>query len=113
MATWPTLSRQPIYPLDETCPDNLITSDAEAGYVQTRPRHTRSRRSFKLQYKGLTDADKAALDTFFYTDTSHGSVAFTWTNPQNSSSYTVRIKPINLQAVRYNNWSAEITLEEA
>jgi hypothetical protein len=113
MATWPTLSRQPIYPLEEKTTDSLIKTETEAGYTQTRPRHTRMLRSFKLSYKALTDADKALLDTFFYTSTSRGSVVFAWTNPITSTSYNVRIKPITWQAVRYNQWAAEIELEEA
>ena len=113
MATWPTLSKQPVYPLEETTPDALIKSEAEAGYVTTRPRFTRARRTFKLTYRGLTDADKALLDTFFFTSTSRGSLVFVWANPINSTSYNVRIKPISWQSVRYNQWAADIELEEA
>lgn len=81
--------------------------------MTTRPRFTRARRTFKLNYKALTDADKALLDTFFFTSTSRGSVIFSWTNPITSAAYNVRIKPIGWQAVRYNQWNAEIQLEEA
>ena len=112
MATWPTLSRQPVYPLEESTGDALIKSEAESGYVTTRPRFTRSRRNFKLTYKALTDADKALLDTFFFTSTGQGSAVFAWTNPVDNVSYNVRIKPIAWQSVRYNQWAAQIELEQ-
>jgi hypothetical protein len=99
--------------LEETTPDALVKSESEAGYVTTRPRFTRARRTFKLTYKALTDADKALLDTFFYTSTSHGSTVFAWTDPITSASHNVRIKPISWQTVRYNQWAAQIELEEA
>ena len=115
MATWPSLSKQPVYPLEETPldSDGLISSSPEAGYIQTRPRFTRTRRTFRPLYKGLSDADKALLDAFYYTETSRGSVVFAWTHPITATSHNVRIKPISWQAVRYNQWAATIELEEA
>jgi hypothetical protein len=113
MATWPTLSRQPVYPIEEKTTDNLIKTESEAGYQQTRPRHTRVIRTFKLSYKALTDADKVLLDTFFYTSTNHGSTIFAWTHPITAASHNVRIKPITWQGVRYNQWGTEIELDEA
>lgn len=90
MATFPTLSINPKYPLSKTYEDKIIRTPFEAGYEQTRARTTRTRRKFTLNYDLLTSSDATLLDTFFHTTLNGGAGTFTWTNPETSAAHTVR-----------------------
>lgn len=89
MADFPTLSIPPIFPIEIEREDNVIRSQSEAGYELTRPRWTRIRKTFTVKYQLLTPADKALLDTFIDTTTC-GAYLFNWTNPADSTVYSVR-----------------------
>ncbi len=89
MATFPTLSAIPVFPLEEEEENSTISSPFEAGYEQTRPRFTRRRKTWRVKYSYMTGSDKSTLSTFVNT-VSGGADAFTWTNPTDSSSYNVR-----------------------
>lgn len=93
MATFPTLSRAPSYPLDPDgeLEDVLIRSPQESGYEQVRPRTTRARRSFGLNYNALSDADVAVLRNFELVTLVNGADAFSWTHPLSGVVYTVRL----------------------
>lgn len=114
MADYPTLSRNPSYPLTDDAEDPAIKSDFEAGYTQTRARFTRTRRVFEVGYKAMTNADKLLLEAF--ADTVKGGVdSFAWTHPITSVSYTVRFdKRPKFQAVDYGDdgtiWETSFTL---
>jgi len=88
MPTFPTLTKRPTYPLEEEREDATIRAPFEAGYEHARPRFTRNRKVWKVKYKNMGATDKATLDTFV-TTVREGSDSFTWTNPQNDTSYTV------------------------
>lgn len=66
---------------------STIRSEFEKGYVQTRERHTRSRRKFSVSYT-IDKIDKALIITHF--NEVRGSVIFTWTDPDTSSVHNVR-----------------------
>jgi len=93
MTAFPTLSKPPSFPLDPdgTLEDIVIRSQLASGYEQTRPRATRSRRNFGLNYIGIPDADIALLRTFEMTTLVNGAGSFTWTHPLTSIVYTVRL----------------------
>jgi len=93
MAAFPTLSRAPSLPLDPDgeIEDVVLRSTFEAGYEQTRPRTTRARRSFGINYRALKSADEALLRAFEITTLRNGADAFTWTHPISGTSYTVRL----------------------
>jgi hypothetical protein len=93
MANFPTLSRAPSFPLDPDgeLEDVILRSSAEAGYEQTRPRTTRARRTFGLNYKALSNADVALLRTFETTTLRNGADSFAWTHPLSATVYTVRL----------------------
>lgn len=93
MANFPTLSRAPNFPLDPdgSTEDVVLRSPQEAGYEQTRPRTTRARRSFGLNYQALKDADVALLRTFEITTLRNGADSFDWTHPLSAATYTVRL----------------------
>lgn len=112
MPTFPTLSVQPSYAIDESKEDATIHSPFEGGYEQTRPRFTRKRKSFVLRYKYLPSADKSTLETFV--DTVHGGAdSFAWTNPITSVQHTVRFKePPKFSKVSFLYWDIEFVLVE-
>jgi hypothetical protein len=112
---FPTLSAAP-----RSCPesviDDTIKTDTEAGYVQTRPRFTKIRRTFgPIQYL-LNRADRDLLVA--HDESVKGSTIFTWTHPITGTSYNVRYKsdgrvktePLLDSSPRL--FSAEFSLEE-
>ena len=96
--------------------DKAIKTEIEGGYVSSRARHTRApRMTFKVAYTYIKDADKLILDNF-YKSMGGGSDYFTWTNPENAVSYTVRFKSTLSGSFvgRLNNrrWDISFDLEE-
>ena len=95
--------------------DPTIRSDQEGGYQITRCRFTRDRRFWEYEYPYYTAADKATLMTFERTTVRVGSTSFTWTNPLDSVSYTVRFGE---KGVEYKPnkgtpyWKIKIRVEE-
>lgn len=61
---FPTLSRAPLMNEEETLEDSTIRDQMENGAVYTRPRWTRMRRTWKVNYKACSIADRDALRTF-------------------------------------------------
>lgn len=103
MANFPTLSRAPSLPLDPDgeIEDVVLRSPMESGYEQTRPRTTRARRSYGLNYNNLKSADVALLRAFEITTLRNGADSFTWTHPIYSTSHTVRLAgPIKFARTR-------------
>ena len=115
MEAYPTLSVFPTYPIRETPEDSTLKSDFEAGYILTRAKFTRSRKSFYVSYQNMPNADKEILDTFG-TTVNGGSDSFTWTHPMSSVSYIVRFdKRPAFEGVGYSPdigfmWNTEFTL---
>lgn len=111
MATFPILSKNPVYPLEESYLDNTLRSNFEAGYELTRPRYTRLRRIFNVRYTFLPEADKTALESFYQTVGCYDS--FTWTHPGTGESITVRfVAPPKFSEVQYGRWNVEFQLRE-
>ncbi|OGP65791.1 MAG: hypothetical protein A3K22_00955 [Deltaproteobacteria bacterium RBG_16_42_7] len=112
MPAYPTLSQNPEYPLKEAREDNVLRSSFEGGYEQTRPQFTRIRHSWTLTYKMLPTTDKELLTTFIDT-VKGGADAFTWMNPQDSQTYTVRFTtPLAFKYVQFEFWNVEFILRE-
>lgn len=98
MPTFPTLSQAPDFPLDPDgeIEDLVLRSGAEAGYEQTRPRFTRARRTWGVNYLLLPDADVTLLRAFETSTLRNGADSFTWTHPL-GGTYTVRLaQPIKI-----------------
>ncbi|MHB0925887.1 MAG: hypothetical protein ACYC1F_05230 [Gallionellaceae bacterium] len=116
MANFPTLSCSPSFPLDPDgeIEDVVLRSPFEGGYEQTRPRSTRTRRTFGLNYKALNNADVALLRAFEITTLRNGADSFTWTHPLSATSYTVRLTgPIKFAKQQVSTHSAvALTLRE-
>lgn len=61
---FPTLSRAPLMNEEESLEDSTIRDQMENGAEFTRPRYQRQRRTWKVQYKALSAADRNSLRTF-------------------------------------------------
>ena len=90
MANFPTLSRNPSYPIEEESENMVIKDSSESGYETSRPRFTKRRRTWNVVYNNLPSSDATTIDNFFIGDAGYGSSIFVWTNPANSTSYNVR-----------------------
>ena len=88
--TFPTLSVEPVYPLEEEREEGVIRSNSEYGKLYVRNRHNRSaRRIWRVNYEYLPTTDKESLETLL-TNTFCGAYTMTWTNPQSSTDIVVR-----------------------
>lgn len=109
MANWPSIA----YPsdLEEEIFKKVARSDFEAGYVCSVASHTRSRRRWVLSWSVMSAADLASLQTFF--DNNQGDT-FSWTNPANSTGYTVRFSEDMIKAkyVSPGYYKVQVDLEE-
>jgi hypothetical protein len=64
----------------KTIEDDTIRDQAESGYVATRPRFTRTRRTWKLNVRNLQAEDVRALDEFVMVTAARGGNAFLYPN---------------------------------
>ena len=111
---FPTLSINPSFPLDETAEYRTLKSPSEDGYTITRPQWTKSKKSWHIVYKVLSNSDYTSLKTFFLDSAKGGALSFNWTNPQDSIAYEVRFKDDSLKAsyIIDNYWDVEFDLEQ-
>lgn len=109
MVTWPDIEKA--NDLVEKTQKGQIKSDFAGGYVQSRAKWTRARKTFELSWVAMSNVDKNALESFFE---SNIGGTFTWTHPLTSTSHTVRFAEDELQAeyVPVNFWRVYLTLEE-
>ena len=117
MSSFPTLSKNPSYPLDPDgdLEDVILRTPSDAGYVQTRPRFTRSRRTWGINYAALPDADVSTLRTFEQVTLVNAADLFSWTHPISSTTYTVQLAgPIKYARVMgaENASNVSMTLQE-
>lgn len=91
---FPTLSTKPMVAPTPQRSDILITDGSEAGYEVSRPRYTKNRITFEVTHRGASQADVDALDAYFIGDAAHGSAIFSWTHPDTSATYNVRLLPV-------------------
>jgi nitric oxide reductase large subunit len=123
MATFPTMYRygtlvqKPVVEVMDNvlAHDPTIRSTAEGGYVTTRARFTRLTRRWTIRYEWMGATNKGTLLTFEEARKA-GAESFTWTNPIDSTAYTVRF----MEPVRYTPhagtnflwWTVEFVLEQ-
>ncbi len=121
MATFPTILRRvgltqtPIVNEEIVAFDPTVRNRYEGGYVGTRARFTRLPRRWSVKYEWMTTANKETLRTF-EDARAVGSDSFTWTNPMDSTGYTVRFfEPVRYTPALNTNfqyWTVEFILEE-
>ena len=92
-----------------------IRSLSDGGYVTSRARFTRITRKWTVKYEGLTQANKNTIRTFEDARVG-GSESFTWLNPEDSATYTVRFfEPVLYTPwphVNFIRWRVEFILEQ-
>ena len=77
---FPSLSRQPSMDSSKSVEDDTIRDQMENGYVATRPRFTRARRTWKINVRNLQAEDMRSLDQFFMATTARGAGSFLYPN---------------------------------
>lgn len=114
MTDFVTLTALPSYPLepDGDIEDSTLRSETEGGYRQTRPRFTRSRRKWGLNYIDLDDTDATALRTFERTTLRNGADKFNWTHPMGGTYVVTLAGPIKFARRDFGGTNATFTLEE-
>lgn len=96
--------------------DPTVRSLSEGGYVTSRARFTRMTNQWNIVYRWLSQANKNTLKTFVEGTSLGGSESFSWINPEDSVTYTVRF----LGEIKYTPhdkanalwWIVEFVLEE-
>ncbi len=123
MAEFPTLYRRgtelhnPIVGAfdDTVAHDPAIRSLSEGGYVTSRARFTRIPRKWTVGYNWVSKANKDTLKAF-EVDRRGGSGSFTWINPEDSTTYTVRfiglIRDVPHAHANFLFWIVDFILEE-
>ena len=89
---FPTLSIQPDALSFKVSIPNAAKEpqETDGGYMFTRPKFTRrAARTFSFKFKDLSQADKAALEGFWF-QTKGSAVAFNWTEPTTGAVHNVR-----------------------
>lgn len=103
----------PDYTFDLTPEYSTLISKFENGVEQRRSRRSRAIRKWKLSYKNRTDTDFNTIKTLF--DQKYGAQgSLTWTNPDDSQTYTVRFDSDSLTFRRkaYNIYDFEFSIVE-
>jgi hypothetical protein len=77
---FPSLTRQPSMDSSQSLEDDTIRDPAESGYVATRPRFTRGRRTWKQNIRNLAAEDIRALDQFAMVTAARGGNSFLYPN---------------------------------
>lgn len=91
MISFPILTEKPDASVQSMSKENpALKSEAEGGYVSSRPRFTRKpRRTFTIGYTSLNHADYQLL-TNFWDQVQGSSQKFEWTHPDTSEIIVVR-----------------------
>lgn len=101
----------------ESVENPALRTELEGGYVASRPKHTRTpRKSWDIKYRGLTNADKSAIETH-WNSVRGGSLIFDWVNPQSGVTWSVRYNDApKWEYVGMGNtqlWDCSFKLEQA
>ena len=110
---WPNNLPLPGTDFSEKYERPLIKSEKDAGYEQTRPRHTRTRRTFEFTLK-ITLEEKDSITDFFENSTAFGGESFYWTHPIDNEDIDVRLDQDSVDFQRISAFlrSVKIKLKE-
>jgi hypothetical protein len=86
--------------------DDTIRDQMEGGYVATRPRFTRARRTWKMNVRNLVAEDIRALDEFAMVKAARGGNAFLYPNLLTNGSFEL---PATVAGDLVSGWSAAST----
>ncbi len=107
---FPSLSRQPSMDSSKSLEDDTIRDQMEGGYVATRPRFTRARRTWKANVRNLEAEDVRALDVFCMVTTARGGNSFLYPNLLSNWSFEF---PAESSSDLVFGWNASPTAQEA
>lgn len=86
---WPNI-KNPSYPLEKEREDNVLRSNSEFGYVMTRQRYTKARRTYTLEWEAMRKSDYLIFAAFYDDTLKNGSLSFNWTNPETEETCECR-----------------------
>jgi len=102
MADFPSLSRAPVMDEEETVEDATVRDKMENGAVFTRPRWPRMRRTWKVNYKACTVADRDALRTF--RNSVGGWTNFNFVDNRTAMPETLNVRFSKLPTIKDGGW---------
>lgn len=99
--------------LEEDVEFDVMVTGFENGVEQRRLRSANPRRSFTLTFKSRTYSEMDTVLDFFISKSGNLS-SFTWTNPNDSTEYTVRFAKQNFsfKRVGYDLYEFKVLLME-
>jgi phage-related protein len=105
------LTINPEYPIATRPLYESLTIRFENGVEQSRPRRLNAIREFDLVYRNRPSADIATIEALFHAKY-ESALSFTWDNPEDGQTYTVRFKDQTWQKSykMYNLWDLQFTL---
>lgn len=116
MSSWPATLPNMKLGTDIGDDESRLTTPMDAGPASVRNRFTAVTQTVNVPMV-LTGTQLAAFNTFFRTTINHGTDSFTWTDPADGSSVTVRFKSkprwqsISSGAAADRVWSGTLSLE--
>ncbi len=114
MSTWPASLPQDfnIEGFEEVFPQLTLRTEMDAGPAKLRRRATSGVRSFKTTLS-MTQAQVIALDVFYVTTVSSGSLAFDWTSPRSDTPESFRfVTPPKIRPFSSTYWKVDLDLEQ-
>lgn len=103
------------FPFEESGPDyQVIRTEMELGYVQTRAKTTIAPRSYRFSHRNVSSSDVTTWLSH-WNDRKGGGASFTFTDPRTSSSVTCRFKQTTPMIRRTGpiTYDIDVELEEA
>jgi len=88
---------------EETLEDATIRDQAENGAVFARPRFSRMRRTWKVQYKACTVADRDSLRTFAMAQGGWGN--FNFVDNRTATPETLNVRFSKLPTIKDGGWA--------
>lgn len=96
MAVYPTTPK-PLLDSEFETKKEAIRTESESAYIMSRPRYTRSKEIFTLNYRGLTQEQFQSLRAFFLENQGQN---FTFLSPFDGITYTVSFNMDSIKPTR-------------
>jgi hypothetical protein len=120
MAQFPSNIQKPVYPFSTKIKNPSLQSEMENGLVISRPKFTRTPRTFTLKWTALPATDYVVLCDFYMNTVLGGSMAFDWyypvvpNDPNSDTKFSVRFinEDINFDLVAPGFYSGKVTIQE-
>ena len=106
----------PSYPWGEQREDNVLRSPFEDGSVQSRPRYSKSRKTYDIVWNAMPDADYDQLEAFLDV-IKNGALPFTFTRPATktrpATTLTLQLTaPPKATQSTYGYWNVTMNVKE-